>query len=198
MAVNQTRSTLSPIEISHPSARVVEGTGGDSNAPGLLHAIEQANWSAAQRTEQHCCILIGGNNWDGGTALRTIGPIYFNLAKEVKLHFDIFVRADFEKIEIALECALGASSTVEVDVQLTDENLNVHNEMFNIATGGGGDGSELLQTVDLDFQGINRGEWIEVEVYLTLGVGSLDTSELRMFRMQDVPMSAPYPLPEDT
>jgi len=197
MAVNQTLTQLTPEEVAAITTAIVEGDINDGTDSGIRRIVEQMNWSAGKRPEQHCCFLFGDDNFDGGNEIHTVPMPFPDIGNnEVTINFDMIMRPDFSHLALGVEGTLQPLGQVTINFLFTDESANTWSPTITINALGPGDGNEQRVAHDITATNLIRGQWWHVQVELeTIAVNG---SDFRMLRVADVAKTSAYPLPEDS
>jgi len=196
MTIFFTPSTIVPIRIAAIGLPVLAGDDDDGEDVGIKRAVEQANWSAANRPDVHYNMHFGRDGWGGGNEIRTI-PMTVPAVEELKLNTDIRVGGDSPIIRFGQELNVAALTSVRLTYSLTDESLNNHTFPVNIPNGGPGDGSEQQTDIDVAAVGLNFNEWINVQMLLRFVLG-FGASQVNSLRCVDVATSGtPYEPPDE-
>lgn len=195
MSVKQRSSALNPWEVAIVGLKIIEGDVDTADSPGVKRIVEQANYSAGRRPEQHICFTWGDDAFDGGNERRTIpNPFPAVGSDEVQILTDYSPRSEYRVTRFGFVTVMATGTTgARYSVTLTDESANSHT--FTITCTTSNSGVEQTSDVDLDSAGLNVDEWIEIEVEFQ----NLDTTdaECRMFRVRDLEQTSSFPEPED-
>jgi hypothetical protein len=201
MAVTQSKSTLHPFTVAGPGVLVRQGASPPTlDDAGARAVLEIANEAQGQRAgDVHFNMSFGDLGWDGGAEPENIKQMILDAsAGTTRFSTDIIIKPTCETLRFSARCAglTGGSAAIEID--LTDEDGNTYN--FSIKPTSANNGQWVDEDVDVSIAtgvGIERGQWVHVNVELQKGTAT-GTAELTGFRCQGQKVTSNFPEPDSS
>lgn len=195
MVVRQTETNLDPFAIASVGVRVIDGDENDGASPGAVRIVEQGNWTAGRRPEQHICMTFADDGEIGANALRTLVCPFPPVGQdEIQIVTDYRPRDEYFETRFGFTTVVNGGVTgVRYSVTLRDDLANSHS--FSVQIAPGQTLQHITHDVDLKANGLTLGSFIEIEIEF-INIDATNAT-IRLFRVTDKEQTSGFAQPEN-